>query len=240
VSGVPPARPHHRFTEEGHRVREVLTYSRRGSRLSPRQEQAWEAHRHEWVVPEEVVDHEGLRWADRFGREAPLVVEIGSGVGETTVALAARHPELNLLAFEVWRPGVAETLARLDEEGLTNVRVCTVDAVWTLEHRVPPGSLAELWTFFPDPWPKKRHHKRRLVAPGFAAVAADRLAPGAPWRLATDWQEYADRMVEVLDADPRLTGGVVERWEQRPLTKFERRGLDAGRAITDLCYTRAG
>ncbi len=240
MTGVPPDRPHHRFTEEGHRVREVLTYSRRGNRLSPRQLQAWETHREEWVVPEEVVDDDGLRWADRFGREAPLVVEIGSGVGETTVALAARHPELNLLAFEVWRPGVAETLARLEEEGLTNVRVCTVDAVWTLEHRMAPGSLAGLWLYFPDPWPKKRHHKRRMVTPAFAAIAADRLRAGAPWRLATDWQEYADRMVEVLDAEPLLTGGVVGRWEERPLTKFERRGLDAGRAVTDLCYTRSG
>ncbi len=240
MTAHPPARPHHRYTEEGHRVREVLTYSRRGNRLSPRQLDAWETHRHEWVVSGEDVDDERLRWADRFGREAPLVVEIGSGVGETTVALAARHPEVDLLAFEVWRPGVAETLARVAEAGLTNVRVCTVDAVWTLEHRFPHGGLAGLWTFFPDPWPKTRHHKRRLVTPEFARVAAERLRPGAPWRLATDWQEYAGRMVEVLDAEPLLAGGVVDRWEERPVTKFERRGRDAGRDVTDLCYTRAG
>ena len=240
MTAHPPARPHQRYTEEGHRVREVLTYSRRGNRLSPRQLDAWETHRDEWVVPGEAVDDGDLRWADRFGRDAPLVVEIGSGVGETTVALAARNPDVDVLAFEVWRPGVAETLARVEEEGLTNVRVCTVDAVWTLEHRFAPGSLAGLWTFFPDPWPKTRHHKRRLVTPTFARVAAERLRPGASWRLATDWQEYADRMVEVLDAEPLLDGGVVDRWEERPVTKFERRGLDAGRAVTDLGYTRVG
>ena len=220
-------------------MREVLTYSRRGNRLSLRQQEAWETRREEWVVSGDAVDDPALSWADRFGREAPLVVEIGSGVGETTVALAARHPDRNVLAFEVWRPGVAETLARAAEAGLTNVRVCMVDAVWTLEHRVAPDTLAELWTFFPDPWPKARHHKRRLVAPGFARVAAGRLTPGGSWRLATDWQEYAERMAAVLDAEPLLTGGVVERWEERPLTKFERRGLDAGRDVTDLCYTRA-
>jgi tRNA (guanine-N7-)-methyltransferase len=237
-AGPPPARPHHRYTEEGRRVREVLTYSRRGNRLSLRQESAWESHRETWVVPEEAVDDAGLRWADRFGREAPLVVEIGSGVGENTVALAARHPEWNVLAFEVWRPGVAETLARAEEDGLTNLRMCMVDAVWTLEHRFAPDSVAELLTFFPDPWPKHRHHKRRLVTPAFARVAAERLRPGAAWRLATDWLEYAERMVEVLDAEPLLDGGVVDRWEHRPLTKFERRGHAEGRGVTDLRYVR--
>jgi tRNA (guanine-N7-)-methyltransferase len=114
----------------------------------------------------------------------------------------------------------------------------SVDAVWSLEHLVEPDTLAGLWIFFPDPWHKKRHHKRRLVSPDFARLAASRLAIGAEWRLATDWADYAEQMVEVLDAEPLLTGGTVERWGERPLTKFERKGLAAGRVITDLAYVR--
>ena len=126
----------------------------------------------------------------------------------------------------------------MSEEGAGNVRFCTVDAVWSLEHLVEPGGLHELWSFFPDPWHKKRHHKRRLVNPSFAALAASRLAPGARWRLATDWAEYAEQMRTVLDAEPLLGGGVVERWPDRPVTKFERKGLAVGRDITDLTYHR--
>jgi tRNA (guanine-N7-)-methyltransferase len=143
-----------------------------------------------------------------------------------------------VLAFEVWRPGVADALWRVAETGATNVRFCSVDAVWSMEHLVGPGGLAELWTFFPDPWQKKRHHKRRLVTPSFAALAASRLAAGAVWRLATDWADYAEQMVEVLDAEPLLSGGVVPRWPERPVTRFERKGLAAGRTIADLTYVR--
>lgn len=235
---VNPARPHQRFTPEGRRIREVLTYSRRGSRLTPRQAAAWEAHHREWVIPEEAVDAPGFELADWFGRQAPLVVEIGSGVGEATVALAARRPGSDVLALEVWRPGVASTLARLAEAGVDNVRLCAVDAVWALEHLVAPGDLTGLWSFFPDPWHKTRHHKRRLVTPGFAALAAGRLRPGATWRLATDWPDYAEQMVRVLGAEQQLVGGVVPRWAERPLTRFERKGLAAGREIVDLCYRR--
>jgi tRNA (guanine-N7-)-methyltransferase len=190
------------------------------------------------VIPDEAVDRPGFALADWFGREAPLIVEIGSGVGEATAALAATRPSYDVLAFEVWRPGVAETLSRLADAGAGNVRLLGVDAVWSMDHLVAPGSLAELWTFFPDPWHKKRHHKRRLVTPEFASLAASRLAPGALWRLATDWADYAEQMVEVLDAEPALSGGVVERWEERPVTKFERKGVKAGRSITDLAYRR--
>ena len=143
-----------------------------------------------------------------------------------------------MLALEVWVPGVAASLAEVTAAGARNVRFCPVDAAWAIEHLVAPGGLVELWTFFPDPWPKSRHHKRRLVSPEFAAVAASRLAPGARWRLATDWQHYAEHMVRVLDAEPALSGGVVERWTERPVTKFERKGLEAGRRITDLLYER--
>jgi tRNA (guanine-N7-)-methyltransferase len=235
---VPPARPHHKLTADGRRMREVLSYSRRGSRFTPNQAAAWEAHHEAWVIPDEAVDRPDFTFADWFGRQAPLIVEIGSGVGEATAALAAARPAYDVLAFEVWRPGVADTLWRVAEAGAENVRLVSVDAAWSLEHLFGAGEVAELWTFFPDPWPKTRHHKRRLVGSAFASLAASRLAPGATWRLATDWSSYAEQMRAVLDAEPLLTGGVVERWAERPVTKFERKGLEAGRSITDLAYRR--
>ena len=217
-------------------MREVLTYARRGSRFTPQQQAAWDAHHEEWVVPDEAVDVPGVRIADWFGREAPLVIEIGSGIGEATAALAASRPEVNVLAIEVWRPGIATALGLVEAAGATNVRFLSVDAVWTMENLVEPGSLEELWTFFPDPWPKKKHHKRRLVTPSFAALVGTRLRPGGSWRLATDWADYAEQMREVLDAEPSLEGGPVERWDERPVTKFERKGVAVDREIVDLRY----
>ncbi len=219
-------------------MREVLSYARRGSRLSPREDAAWAAHHEAWVIPEDSVEDPSFTWDACFGRSAPLVVEIGSGVGEATVALAAARPALNVLALEVWRPGLARTLERLALAGVDNVRLGEVDAVWCLEHLVDPGGLAELWTFFPDPWHKVRHHKRRLVDPEFATLVASRLAPGAWWRLATDWDDYAAQIRTVLDAEPELVGGIVPRWPERPLTRFERRGLAAGRRVTEVAYQR--
>ncbi len=233
-----PARPHHKLTDDGRRMREVLTYSRRGSRFTPRQAEGWRAHQAEWVIPDEAVDRPDFELAGWWAREAPLIVEIGAGVGEATAALAAAHPEVDILAFEVWRPGIADSLWRVAEAGADNVRFCGVDAVWSLEHLIAPQSLAELWTFFPDPWHKTKHHKRRLVTPANAAVAASRLTVGGTWRLATDWADYAEQMIEVLDAEPLLEGGRVERWAQRPVTRFERKGLERGRDITDLAYVR--
>jgi tRNA (guanine-N7-)-methyltransferase len=234
-----PARPHHKLTDDGRRMREVLTYSRRGSRFTPQQAAGWAAHQADWVIPDEAVDRPGFEllswWPDP---DAPLVVEIGSGVGEATAALAAARPEANVLALEVWRPGIADSLWRVAEAGADNVRFCGVDAVWSLEHLLGPDSVSELWTFFPDPWHKTRHHKRRLVTAPNAALIASRLRAGAHWRLATDWADYAEQMVEVLDAEPLLTGGRVERWADRPVTRFERKGLEKHREITDLTYTR--
>jgi tRNA (guanine-N7-)-methyltransferase len=236
----PPPRPHRTFTDDGRRKSEVLTYSRRGSRFTPSQQQSWDARHADWVIPDDAADQPGFALADWFGREAPLIVEIGSGIGEATAALAAARPELNILALEVWRPGIAHTLGLLDEAGAGNVRLLGVDAVWSLEQLVAPGGLEELWTFFPDPWPKTRHHKRRLVTPVFARLVASRLRPGGSWRLATDWAEYAEQMVAVLDAEPALEGGRVERWAERPVTKFERKGLAVDRDIVDLRYVRTG
>lgn len=190
----------------------------------------------DWVIP---VDEPGTidlrRW---FGRTAPLVVEIGSGVGEATTALALQRPDVDVLALEVWRPGVAATLRRLDRAAVGNVRLLAADAVWVMDALLPAASVTEVWTFFPDPWPKTRHRKRRLVGSSMAALVGDRLVPGGAWRLATDWADYAAQMRDVLDAEPTLVGGVSERWEARPLTRFERRGLAQGRDPIDLTYRR--
>lgn len=235
---VRPARPHHKLTDDGRRMSEVLTYSRRGSRFTPHQAESWAAHQADWVIADEAVDRRDFSLVDRFGRDAPLIVEIGSGIGEATAVLAAARPDHNVLALEVWTPGIADSLWRVAEAGADNVRFCGVDAVWSLEHLVEPSGLAELWTFFPDPWRKTKHHKRRLVSPANAALAAARLQTGGAWRLATDWADYAEQMVRVLDAEPSFEGGVVERWEERPVTRFERKGREAGRDITDLLYRR--
>ena len=236
--GVRPARPHTGFTKDGRRIREVLTYSRRRSRMSTLQADAWERRRHEWWIPDDAADGPGFTLDRYFGRSAPLIVEIGSGVGEATAALAAARPSYDVLAFEVWRPGVADTFLRMERAGVSNVRLISVDAVWSMHHLLAEESVSELWTFFPDPWPKQRHVRRRLVGAEFAHQAATRLRPGALWRLATDWPDYADQMAHVLDREPLLTGGRAERWSERPQTRFERRGVEDGRPIVDLTYRR--
>jgi len=216
----------------------VTSYARRGSRLTAQQQDAWDRRASEWLIPGTVADEPPLDQARWFGRRAPMVVEIGSGVGEAVAALAARRPAYDVLALEVWRPGIASTFLELEAAGVDNVRLLALDAVWALEHLVGPGSLTELWTFFPDPWPKQRHHKRRLVDRDLADLAASRLAPGAVWRLATDSPGYAEQIGVVLEAEPRLRGGVTPRWAERPLTRFERRGLAEGRVVTDFCFER--
>jgi tRNA (guanine-N7-)-methyltransferase len=239
-AGVRRAHPSAGLTADGRRMQVVTSYTRRGSRLTSGQQAAWERRATDWLVPDYVEAADHLDQERFWGREAPLVMEIGSGNGEVVAALAAARPEANVLACEVWRPGVAATFIRLEEAGLTNVRLLALDAVWVLEHLVAPGELAELWTFFPDPWHKARHHKRRLVTPRVAALVADRLRPGGAWRIATDWPDYADQVDEVLAGEPGLTGGRVERWSERPVTKFERRGMDEGRPIQDWLVSRLG
>jgi tRNA (guanine-N7-)-methyltransferase len=236
----PESRPNIRLTDDGRPLREVLSYARRGSRFTAKQAAAWDRLAGDWVRGADAVDDSRgpLDVSTWFGREAPLYVEIGSGVGETTSSYAAAHPDVNVLAFEVWLPGVADTLARLEAAGATNARLCTVDAAWSLTELFAPGSITELWTLFPDPWHKKRHHKRRLVNQPFIGTAASRLVEGGTWRLATDWADYAEHIDEAMAAEPSLEGGRVERWADRPLTKFERRGLADGRDIADFAYRR--
>ena len=171
-----------------------------------------------------------------FGQDLPLVVEIGSGMGEATVEMAAADPGRGYLAVDIHTPGVANLLAMIEDRGLTNVRVSMGDALGLLRERIPAGTLDAIHAFFPDPWPKARHHKRRLFQPAHVALLASRLRAGATLWCATDWAEYAAVMAETMDADPLLIRRL--RRFARPVTKFEKRGRDAGRAIVDLVYVR--
>jgi tRNA (guanine-N7-)-methyltransferase len=176
-----------------------------------------------------------------FGRSAATVLEIGSGMGETTAAIAAAHPETDYLAVEVHTPGVGSLLKLIAEQGLANLRVIQHDAVEVLREMIPPESLDGIHIFFPDPWPKKRHHKRRLVQPDFVALLAERLRPGGHLHLATDWEEYAGQMLAVLSAEPRLENtadGFAPRPDYRPQTKFETRGLKLGHGVRDIVFKR--
>ncbi len=178
-----------------------------------------------------------------FGRGAPKIVEIGFGMGETTAKIAAALPEKDFLGIEVHGPGVGSLCKLIAEGGLTNLRVIQHDAVEVLRDMIPEGSLAGVHVFFPDPWHKKRHHKRRIIQPDFVALIASRLAPGGYLHCATDWEEYAQWMLEILDAEPALANtaeGYAPRPDYRPLTKFENRGLKLGHGVWDLVFTRRG
>ena len=179
--------------------------------------------------------------AAAFDRRAPLVVEIGFGMGAATAEIAAAHPETNYLGIEVHPPGVGALLKEIGERGLGNVRIVQDDAVEVLERMVAPASLAGVNIFFPDPWHKNRHHKRRLIQPPFVRLLATRLAPGGTLHCATDWQPYAEQMLEVLADEPSLVNssdGYAVRPMSRPLTKFEQRGLDRGHGVWDLVFSR--
>jgi len=176
-----------------------------------------------------------------FGRAAPKILEIGFGMGETTASIAAAHPDNDYLAIEVHTPGVGSLLKLIGEQQLSNIRIVQHDAIEVLQHMLAPESLAGVQIFFPDPWPKKRHHKRRLVQPPLLALLASRMAGGATLHLATDWQEYAEQMLQVLNAEPSLANtapGFAPRPESRPQTKFEARGLRLGHKVWDLVFRK--
>jgi tRNA (guanine-N7-)-methyltransferase len=176
-----------------------------------------------------------------FGREAPLVLEIGSGMGETTAAMAAADPDRDYLALEAHLPGVAHLLGLVEEHGLSNVRVGYGDALDLVRRALPEESLDAVHVYFPDPWPKARHHKRRLVQPAHVALLRSRLQVGGTLHCATDWVPYADQMLEVLTADPGLSNtadGFAPRPAHRPVTKFEQRGLDLGHEVRDVVVER--
>ena len=176
-----------------------------------------------------------------FGRVAPRVLEIGFGMGETTATIAQANPDIDYLAIEVHSPGVGALLKQIGEHNISNIRIIQHDAVEVLQNMLAPVSLDGVHLFFPDPWPKKRHHKRRLVQQPLVALVASRLKPGGYLHMATDWEEYAVQMLEVLAAEPLLQNsadGYAPRPDSRPLTKFENRGLKLGHPVHDLLFTR--
>jgi tRNA (guanine-N7-)-methyltransferase len=220
--------------------RAIRSFVVRAGRMTVAQERAWT----------ELWPRFGLESADApldlaavFGRDAPRTLEIGFGNGESLVSLAAEHPERDLLGIEVHRPGVGHLLLRIEELGLRNLRVICRDAVEVLERCIAEASLDEVLLYFPDPWPKKRHHKRRIVQPGFVALVASRLRPGGVLRMATDWQPYAEHMLAIAGACATLRndsaeGDYVPRPASRPVTRFERRGQRLGHGVWDLAFRR--
>lgn len=176
-----------------------------------------------------------------FGRHAPLLVEIGFGNGESLARMASENPDRDYIGIEVHRPGVGHLMMKLAESGLTNVRIFCHDAIDILEQRIADQSLSGIHLFFPDPWPKKRHHKRRIVRPSFVKLIVRKLKPGGYFHAATDWQNYAESMLAELSAEKDLinaskTEDYCDRPAYRPLTKFERRGEGLGHAIRDLIF----
>jgi len=215
----------------------IRSYVLRQGRFSPGQQRA-----HADLMPRWGLPYGGLLDLRAvFARTAPVVVEIGSGMGETTARIARENPGMDYLAIEVHAPGVGSLLRQLAENASTNVRVVQHDAVEVMRDMVPAASLAGIHVFFPDPWPKKRHHKRRLLQPPFVALAVSRLAPGGYFHVATDWQEYADHVLAVLQEAPGLSNtadAFAARPATRPETKFERRGLRLGHGVWDIVFRR--
>lgn len=259
---------------EARRGRPVLSFVRRSGRLDARLQRAWDRYAGEYLLDVNAgegsltvrpgVTFDGAYVREMWGNDNPLIVEIGTGQGENVVAAAAAHPELNFLALEVYDPGVAHTLLLAGKQGLGNLRVAQVNAP-ELFKVMADGVAQEVWTYFPDPWPKMRHHKRRIVQPELAGLVHRALVPGGVWRIATDIEDYALHVHEVMDAMPGFenVGGVTvslptehvgkgnaetavdlphadfvesPRFEGRVLTNFERKGLEAGRVIHDFAY----
>jgi tRNA (guanine-N7-)-methyltransferase len=207
--------------------------------MTTAQERAW---RELW--PRYGIENDGspLDLGALFGRDARRTLEIGFGNGESLVALAASHPEEDFLGIEVHRPGVGHLMLRAEALALSNIRVACRDAVEVLEQRLPDASLDNVLLYFPDPWPKKRHHKRRIVQPPFVALVARKLKAGGRFRLATDWQHYAEQMLETVGACPLLENefgsGYAPRPDSRPLTRFENRGQRLGHGVWDLSFRK--
>jgi len=231
-------------TPEGFPHRRLKSFVRRAGRTTGGQAKAFETWGPEFLLPyrEERLDLDAA-----FGRHAPTILEIGFGMGEATAHIARVRPEDNFLCCEVHEPGVGALLKRIGEQQITNIRICAHDAVDVLEHMLAPGSLAGIHIFFPDPWHKKRHNKRRLIKPPFVRQLAEHLQPGGYLHCATDWQPYAEQMREVLGAEPLLANtadaalspeGWAAKPDYRPLTKFENRGIKLGHGVWDVVFRR--
>jgi tRNA (guanine-N7-)-methyltransferase len=212
-------------------------YLRRRGRITRGQARALEAHRGWILTPEDAP----VAWPERFGREAPLGVEIGFGAGQALLDWAEAAPDMNLVGIDVYQPGIGALLVGREARDLENLLVIEGDAETAMEAFFESASVAEIRIFFPDPWPKKRHHKRRLIQKPFVALLGDRLIDGGRLRLATDWQPYAEWMLEMLEAEPNLenqAADYAERFEGRPVTRFEARGQRLGHEVWDLAYRR--
>ena len=226
---TPPGVPHQRS---------IRSFVMRAGRTTQGQARALAALGPRFLLPYQETP---LDFATVFGRQAPTVLEIGFGMGEASAHIASVLPDHDFIACEVHEPGVGALLRRIGEQGLTNMRLVRHDAVEVLEHMIAPATLAGVHIFFPDPWHKKKHNKRRLVQPAFIARLVTRIAPGGYLHCATDWQPYAQQMLEVLSAEPGLANtapGYAPKPHYRPLTKFENRGLKLGHGVWDVVFRR--
>lgn len=218
--------------------RTVRSFVLRAGRMGPGQARALAELGPRFLLPyrDEELDLDAV-----FGRSGPKILEVGFGMGETTARIAAENPHIDYLGIEVHTPGVGALLKRIGELNLTNLRLVQHDALAVIRHMLGEESLDGVHIFFPDPWPKKRHHKRRLVQPPFVQLLTSRLKPGGYVHLATDWEDYAGQMLEVLSVEPGLANtaeGFAPRPPTRPLTKFEQRGLRLGHGVWDLLFRR--
>lgn len=220
------------------RHRRIRSFVTRAGRVSIGQQRALDELGPRYVMP---YAPQAADWNALFGREAPHVLEIGFGMGATTAEIATTRPGDDFIGVEVHEPGVGALLKLIGEQGLGNIRILQHDAVEVLEHMIAPDSLDGVHIYFPDPWHKARHHKRRLIQPKFVALLVSRMKPGGYLHLATDWQNYAEQMLDVLSAEPALENtadGYAPRPDFRPVTKFERRGLRLGHGVWDLMFRR--
>ncbi len=229
------------YTDDGKLIRKVRSFVRREGRLTKGQEQAINDC---WSTMGIDYQEAGLDWQQVFGNANPVVLEIGFGMGTSLVEMAQKNPDKNYIGIEVHRPGVGACLSLAKQAGVTNLRVMCHDAVEVFAHMIPDGSLARLQLFFPDPWHKKRHHKRRIVQLEFAEMVRQKLIIGSGvFHMATDWENYAEHMIEVMDQAPGYEnlaqdGPYIPRPQERPLTKFEQRGQRLGHGVWDIQYKR--
>ena len=233
-SDVPPNRPT-LYDPTEHRIRSFVT---RAGRLSIAQARALEE-----LGPAFLIEYKKdlLDTAQAFGRSAPVILEIGFGMGDTTAHIARAMPDKDFIGVEVHTPGVGSLLKQIGEQGIANLRLIQHDAVEVLNQMIAPASLAGVHVFFPDPWHKARHNKRRLIQPAFVTLLGNKIAPGGYLHCATDWEDYAVQMLDVLSAEPLLKNtaeGYAPQPAYRPLTKFENRGIKLGHGVWDLVFMK--
>ena len=217
----------------------IRSFIRRQGRLTTGQQQALDNYWDTYCL-DPGADYQ---FREVFGRDAPLIVEIGFGNGDSLAKMAAANPDIDYIGIEVHRPGVGHLMMLLHQQGLHNVRIYCHDAIEILEQKIPDNSLTGVHLFFPDPWPKKKHHKRRIVQPSFVNLLLTKLKPDGYFHAATDWQNYAEAMLAVLSETPNMhntnqTNDYCERPAYRPLTKFEQRGLRLGHGVWDLVFRK--